>query len=722
MRGAAARVARRWLLLGVTGVVLAETVASEANAGGLVATGIARTVGAGINTGLVRSPVRPPPVASPADVGTGSLLIKRDDGKFHFIPLEGTEVEIDVQGLVASTNVIQRFLNDSEQPVEAVYVFPLPHEAAVYEMEARIGSRLIKSVIKEKEEAKRTYEAAKAEGKRAALLEQERPNIFTTSLANLMPGDHVDVRIRVVEALQWDDGRVRLVFPTVVGPRFIPGNVATGHQGSGVSADTDVVNDASRITPPLLPENATEHHTISIEARVDLGAPLMEVLSPSHHILASRNRDGSTRISLDTAHVLPNKDFVMDLFPERSEKTRSALFVSSEPVGGERHFMMVAYPPTEQKQGERPPMEMLFLVDHSGSMSGKSMEQAREAVLYGLNRLRPGDRFNIVAYDDKFVSFRPWSVDADSSGLEAGRQFVNKLTADGGTMMLPALEYLMATPQDRKYLRYIVVLTDGDLGNEDQIFRALHEQLGEARLFTVAIGSAPNHFLATKMAEYGRGAFAHISDIGEIQREMAHLLDKIQSPALADLSLTWEGLTPEELLPNKLPDLYLGHPLVLFGRLAGGTTGSVEIRGRTGSAKHVERIPLDVRKASFHPAISTLWARKQVDARMNAWRNTYDENERGKLRGQVLDLALKHHLVTQFTSLVAVEEVVVNPGGEQASLAVPTELPDGWERDKVVGANPQGGTWDMFLELLGLCLLAAGCLMLVARRQLRVAA
>jgi Ca-activated chloride channel family protein len=647
------------------------------------------------------------------EITEGSLVFRSPvSGRYDFVPLAHTDVSIDVRGLVASTTVVQRYANTTDQAIEAVYVFPLPPDAAVYDLQVKVGDRLIKSVIKEREEAKRTYEAAKSEGKRAALLEQERPNIFTASLANLMPGDEIDVRIRYVQPLAWEDGRVRLTFPMVVGPRFIPGEPVAGRQGTGWSHDTGAVPDASRITPPVRHPDSRPGHDISVTVRLHAGLALGEVSSTSHDVQIEKKSDGTALVRLAQAATLPNRDFVLEYSRAERGTAHSALFLSPHPSGDETHFMLVAYPPSIQKDDERPPMETLFLIDVSGSMEGTSTVQARSALLQGLDRLRPGDRFNVVAFSDRFAGFSLEPVPATAANLEAGKRFVRGLRATGGTMMLPALEHLMGMPRAEGFLRMILVLTDGDLGNEEQIFASLRRKLGNARLFTVAIGSAPNHFLATKMAEFGRGSFSHIADVSEIEKQMGQLLDTLESPVLTDVSLRMDGAQVAELYPSRPPDLFLAKPLVLFGRLKGKAAGQLVVEGHSRNTPYREALAFDSSTASFHPGITTLWARQRIEEEMDLWRQSQGEEERARRRAAIVEDAIHYNLVTAFTSLVAVEEKVVNDGDAPRTVAVPTELPAGWSLLAVFGANPATGTADAFLDALGAGLLLFGLLLM----------
>ncbi len=642
-------------------------------------------------------------------VGEGCLLYRSPiAGRYEAVPLLHTDAVLEVRGLVASATVTQQYSNSTTQPVEAVYVFPLPHDAAVYDMEIRVGDRVIRSVIRERQEAKRVYDAAKSAGKRAALLEEERPNIFTTSISNIMPGDRIDVRLRYVEPLRWEADQMRIEFPMVVGPRYIPGTQAVGHGGTGWASDTDAVSDASRITPGVHHPDSRSGHDISVAVDLDSGFDTAAIQSISHQISVRRLADGRQHIDLATGNTIPNKDFILDVKQAESIQPKTALFLSPARDSGETEFLLAAFPPTVQP-GARMPVEMLYMIDVSGSMEGTSIQQARGALLQALDRLQPGDRFGVLAFSSGYGEFSPEPLPATAENLSAARRYVKALQAGGGTEMLPALQHLMRKPVSPEYVRHIILLTDGDLGNEDQIFSAMRSDLGNARLYTIAIGSAPNLFLATKMAEFGRGTFTHIADISEIEQQMSRLFSSIESPVLTDVKLTFTGVEAGEVYPDHIPDLFLHQPLLIFGRITKGRSGTVHLTARAGNDPYEASIAFDASQASFHPGITTLWARQRVEDLMDQWRHS-DEKGQAEIHGTVIAHAIRYNLVTRFTSLVAVEEVVVNPGGQSATAAVPAELPAGMQLEKVFGA-PATGTADAFLEVVGLSLLCAGVLL-----------
>ncbi|HET6930217.1 MAG TPA: marine proteobacterial sortase target protein [Candidatus Acidoferrum sp.] len=672
-----------------------------------------------VSAGQGGQPDNAPTDNAPSRVCEGSLLYRSPvSGRYESVPLIHTDVTLDVRGLAAAATVTQQFQNSGTDPIEAVYVFPLPHDSAVYDLEIRIGNRLIRSTIRERGEAKRVYDTAKSEGKRAALVEEERPNIFTTSVANIMPGDRIDVRLRYVQPLGWplnsEDGRVRLVFPMVVGPRYIPGTQAVSHTGTGWGADTDAVPDASRITPIVRNPDSRPGHDISLSVDLDSGFEFGSVNSISHAITVRRLPDGRRHVELASGATIPNKDFVLEIQQAESTQPKSALFLSSDPTSGETHFQLSVFPPTVQPV-KRVPMEMLYMIDVSGSMGGTSITQAREALLQALDRLSPGDRFGILAFNHAYFEFASEPLTASSENITAARHFVQNLQTGGGTEMLPALLHVMRKPETPGYLRHIILLTDGDLGNEEQIFDALRANLGGARLYTVAIGSSPNFFLATKMAQFGRGTFTQIADVAEIREQMGRLLATIESPVLTDVKLAFEGIEVADVYPQRPPDLFLRQPLLLYGRISHGQSGRVRLTARAGGQPYEATFAFDTSTASFHPGITTLWARQRVEDLTDQWR-VCDEDARDGIRAALIAHAIRYRLVTRFTSLVAVEEIVANATGASTTVPVAAELPAGMQMEKVFGA-PATGTADTFLETLGVTLLLLGLVLLCLVRK-----
>ncbi len=472
--------------------------------------------------------------------------------------------------------------------------------------------------------------------------------------------------------------------------------------------------DPSRITPAVRNPEARSGHDISISVDLDPGFAAGSIKGISHDVRATTLAHGKQHVELVDGATIPNRDFVLEIQQAETHEADTSLFLSKGGDTGETHFFLSAFPPSVQP-AERLPIEMLYMIDVSGSMQGTSIEQARAALLRALDRLRPEDRFGILQFSSGYSEFAASPLPATSQNLQVARNYVRGLRAGGGTEMLPALIHLMNKPATPGHLRHIVLLTDGDLGNEDQIFAAMRRDLGGARLYTVAIGSAPNLYLATKMAQFGRGSFTQIADINEIEKQMTDLFSKIESPVLTDLVVSFEGVDVEDVYPKRVPDLFSGQPVLICGRITRGRHGVAHLTGRAGDQLIDKAIPFDTGTETFHPGITTLWARQRVEEWMDSWQKA-DEAAQQQIRTDVIAHAIRYRLVTKFTSLVAVEEKIVNPGGQSNPAAVPAGLPAGWQMEGVWSA-PATGTSDAFYRMLGVTLLLAGLLLFFAARK-----
>lgn len=617
------------------------------------------------------------PLVALSDIKEGSLVMKvSDSDRYELLPQLQTNVAINIEGMVSSTTIDQVFTNSSEQPVEALYVFPLPHTAAVHDMKMLVNDRLIEGVIKEKEEARETYERAKAEGKLAGLAGQERPNIFTSSVANIMPGDTVIVRLTYVETLRYENGTFSLRFPMVVAPRYIPGEAVTGYSGYGRVYDTDAVPDASRITPPVVPPGTRSGAMLSLRVNVNAGLPISSMRSISHDITAIRVEEGAYRIQLRKKETIPNKDFVLEYRIEQGSEPKASLFIAKK--DGDDYFMLMAVPPVNAEEDRTLKKEIVFVLDISGSMAGTSLVQAKEGLINALNLLSADDSFDIISFHDNHDIFAPSSVEASAVNVMNGINYVNTLEAQGGTEALPALKQALMLPRQPDALRMIIFLTDGAVGNEDQLASEVNQHVGDGRLFTVGIGSAPNGHLLEQVSRSGRGTFTYISNRTDVQEKIRELFAKIENPVLMDLGL--DIAQDAEIFPDPIPDLFAGQPLILFGKTEGVRSLNARLTGRSADGHFTIDIPMDLQSATREPAIPTLWARSKVTALMDEYRQGNEA-----VKEQIVDLALRHSLITQFTSFIAVEHRVVNPGGTAKLSAIPTELPEGWVYEKVMG-------------------------------------
>jgi Ca-activated chloride channel family protein len=647
------------------------------------------------------------PTVALHDTGRGSLLIKTDvAGRFQEAPLLQTDVRMRITGLIARVVVTQRFANPTEEWREGVYVFPLPEQAAVDAMRMRVGERVIEGQIKERQQAQQTYQAAKREGKKASLLEQERPNIFSLSVANLGPKEEVEVELEYQEILRYDQGQFRLRFPLVVGPRYIPGcTQIDGFSGEGWARNTPQVPDAERITPPVLHPDEGLINPVSLSVDLEAGFPLRRLESSFHPVVTIETAPFRHQVTLRDKTVPADRDFELVWAPGAGTEPKAALF--TEKREGETYGLVMVIPPDAGVSGvKRLPRETLIIVDTSGSMAGASIEQAKLALEQALSALQPEDSFNLIQFNSYTEKLFPLSVPAGGRELELARRYVQGLRANGGTEMLPALRAGLEGEVPSGRLRQVIFITDGNVGNEAELFGYIQSNLRRSRLFTVGIGSAPNSHFMNKAAQFGRGTYAYIGSPNEVAEKMGDLFRKIESPVLTDITPSWSA-SGVEAWPDRVPDLYLGEPVILLARFSGDLGGGLQVSGNRGNQPWV--VDLKLLGGSEEKGIGKLWARKKISRLMDS---VIEGADREQVRLAVIDLALKHHLVSAYTSLVAVDVTPSRPEGTPGrTAAVPTNLPAGWRYESVFGSLPKGATPASLYLALGLAfLLLAVCL------------
>jgi Ca-activated chloride channel homolog len=478
------------------------------------------------------------------EVTTGTLLFRTaEPDRFVPAPTLDTDVHIAVTGIIARATVQQEFVNPSREQdawAEGIYVFPLPETAAVDHLRMRIGERIIEGQIKERSEAKQTYDRAKQQGTRASLIEQERPNIFTTSLANIGPGERITIEIEYQEILRYDRGKFSLRYPMVVGPRYIPGVpdlVELRHSnagGRGWAFDTDRVPDASRITPPV--QQPREGPVNPTRLTIDLapGFPIGKIESPSHPVLTIKDEQYRHHITLRRESVPSDRDFQLSWKPSNSDHPIVASYIQKTSEAG--YALLMLMPPSPAfTEVPIPPREVIYVIDTSGSMAGTSIAQAKAALQAALSRLRAHDRFNIIQFNSVTHRLFEHAQPVTTRTMQQAVRYVDKLTANGGTEILPALRLALDGIEHHDRLRQVIFLTDGQIGNEDELFEAIHRRLGDSRLFTVGIGSAPNSHFMRKAAEFGRGSFSYIGKTEEVQDKMEALFQKLERPAVTNL-------------------------------------------------------------------------------------------------------------------------------------------------------------------------------------------
>jgi Ca-activated chloride channel family protein len=652
-------------------------------------------------------------------------------------PLLATDIRIEISGPIARTRVRQLFQNPSKVWTEGVYVFPLPEDAGVDEMRFIVGDRVIQGVIKERAEAQRIYEQAKHKGQRASLINQERANIFTTALANIAPGDQIAVEIEFQETLDFDDGDFTLRFPTIVAPRYIPGQKPViGVGGHGIAGNTDQVSDAERISPPVRHPDAGAINPVAFTIQINGAEGVHDIRSVSHKII-QRTENTAAIINLAGGALPADRDFVLEWRSKSDIQTAVNLY--KEVIGGETYLLAMIQPPSLDHFTATKPREVIYVIDTSGSMSGVSLNGAKAALQQALGRLQPEDRFNIVRFASTASALYPTAHRASPDALLQARAFAADLTSDGGTEFLSALKIALNDEIDNSRMRQVVFLTDGAVGNDTEVLSFIRRNLGDSRLFTIGIGSAPNSYLMRKAAEFGHGTFSYIESEDQVAERMIRLFARLEAPVLNNLSAAFHQDPAAEMWPARLPDLYAGEPVMITARLT-KDSGNLSLTAHQDNADWSLMVDLD--EAQHGKGIARFWARQKIENLMDRRHDGFSNDE---IRRLVLPVALQHHLVSQYSSLVAVELEIARPEDKVLiSRAMASNLPHGWNFEKVFGPTAPAAVPNLLKKTnfsdasgrqialkargatpallqtaigLGIILLALACLLGYARRQ-----
>ncbi|MDD2806614.1 MAG: VIT domain-containing protein [Elusimicrobiales bacterium] len=605
------------------------------------------------------------------DLGQGSMQIKGD--ALRILPLKRTEVKAEISGFVAEVLVTQVFGNTSDKPIEAVYVFPLPDNAAVNDLTLTVGDRVIKGQIKKREEARQVYEQAKALGQTAVLLDQERPNIFTQSVANIQPGREIKVTLKYLQNLDYDHGVYKFAFPMTVGPRYIPGEPA-GKSGTGWARDTAQVPDASRITPPVTRPGQRSGRNITVEVKLNAGLAVKNIRSSSHEITVKALGANAAEIALDPGDRIPNKDFLLTYEPDGKAVDAAVL---AHKDGKEGYLTLIVQPQADFPLSDVTPKELVFALDVSGSMSGFPVETAKETALRCLEGMNPGDTFQIFSFasGNQLHFERPLRNTPENVAL--GRTVINELHGGGGTEMLEALRKVLEFPKDPARLRIVLFMTDGYIGNDPEILAFIKEHLNGSRIFPLGVGSSPNRYLLEEMAVLGKGTVQYVRQDekpAKLEKVIEKFYDRISKPVLTDLAVDWKGLDVADASPAVLRDLFSGQPVFIHARYKKAGSAAVVLRGKMKGQPW--EMPVQVNlpaRETANAALGPLWARSRITELSRAMYGRQDAGLKEKITG----LALEHKLVSEYTSFVAVDQSTAAPG--QAPLLVPVEsaLPEG---------------------------------------------
>ncbi|MFK8052333.1 MAG: marine proteobacterial sortase target protein [Woeseiaceae bacterium] len=602
------------------------------------------------------------PLVDIDQVSSGALLFKtpvQGGVEYRQAPRLSTDIDMSIVGDIARGTIVQAFENPTSDWVEAIYVFPLPDDAAVDHMELQIGERKIVGEIHRREAAKKIYDDARKAGKKTALLSQERPNLFTTSVANIAPGERIQVGIEYQQSVQQLGSTYRLRIPLTLTPRFIPGNrfpQSQDRRGSGWAPNTNEVPDASRITPPSVDASvADQGHLVQFSASLDAGRTLLSLTSRYHRIQVTPAASTRYDIVFDDQSERLDHDIELEWEIAPADTATATHFLHRSE---EASYLFARLLPPEIKQGTRTaPRELILVIDTSGSMQGVSMAQARSAAEFAIAELDDSDFFNIIEFDNSASALFTNSQRATQNNRALAMDWLRGLVADGGTNMAPALALALQDAQSSELVRQVLFVTDGAVGNEEALFQQINRDLGRSRLFTVGIGSAPNGWFMRKAAEVGRGTQTTISAVNEVEQRMQTLFGQLAQPALTDIRFDWAGAAVEAY-PETIADLYAGEPVTVAARLPNGDRPEkVTVLATSWDAGLAtpwrQEIPLDWTIAEASPGIGVVWARRKIESLADQRRRGGDPDA---IRESIATVALAHHLVSEATSLVAVDK------------------------------------------------------------------
>ena len=607
---------------------------------------------------------QPPQPSTEESLRTPGGLFANIDGQQQALTLQHTDVKAQVSGNISRVEVTQSFANPYDKPLEAVYKFPLPDNAAVDDMEIIIGDRIIKGSIKKKEEAKQIYEQAKQEGKTAGLLEQERDNVFSQSLANILPGEKIDVTIRYSNSLKFEGGEYEFVFPMVVAPRYEGKQVNLS--GMGMVAQT-------KVSPPILPKNRSGQD-INVAVEINAGVPIALIESPTHQVNIQKS-SFATEVELANGDTIPNKDLILR-YQVAGAETQTTVLTQNNQQGG--HFATYLIPAVDYNPNEIVPKDVVFLIDTSGSQSGAPIKQSKELMRQFIAGLNPEDTFSIVDFSNAATKLSNKPLPNTAQNRDKALAYINNLDANGGTQLMNGIDTVLNfPPPPAGKLRSIVLLTDGLIGDDKYIIGEVQKRLQPGnRLYTFGVGSSTNRFLINRLAEVGRGT-SEIVPYSEPATETAQeFFQEINNPVLTNIETSWIGKGEKpEIYPLAAPDLFANQPLVLYGRKGDGQNGKLKITGTLAGGKRYEQtLNVNFNQVTGNSAIAQLWGRAKIKDLMHQmhWGETPEGKE------AVTNTALAYNLLSDYTSFVAVtEEVRVDPKAASLKEDVAVELPKG---------------------------------------------
>ena len=590
--------------------------------------------------------------AQKASADAGSLQALDENHKpSGRCPLKHTDVKAEISGFLSRVTVTQQFTNPFPNKIEAVYTFPLPQAAAVDDMTMLIGERTVKGKIMRRDEARAAYETAKQMGQVASLLDQERPNIFTQAVANIMPGEEIKITISYVETLQYEAGSYEWSFPMVVGERYSPSSVQP--------------DDSSRISPPRA---ARPGHDISLEIQLNAGVPIQSLNSETHETEVERTGDNRAVVRLKDQATIPNKDFVLK-YHVAGETIDDALLAHRAERGG--FFTLILQPPQRVAPEDVMPKELVFVLDSSGSMGGFPFETAKKTLLLALDNLYPNDTFNVITFAGETRILFSEPVPATRGNITKAKKLLANIDSDGGTEMMKAITAALDPSDSQQHVRIVCFMTDGEVGNDNEILAEIQKH-PNARVFAMGFSDSPNRYLLDKMAEYGRGEVDYVADNSDASVAAKRFHERVRNPLLTDVSVDWSNLPVSDVYPTRIPDLFSAKPVILSGRYTQGGKGVIRLKGRSAGQEFVREITIELpENEAGHDVLATLWARRRIDNLMSGYVAGADPAFLETQRKEITNLGLDFKLMTQFTSFVAIDDLIFTGGEAPQRVNVP---------------------------------------------------
>lgn len=587
------------------------------------------------------------------------FLIDGMDTATDSFPLKETNVSVNINGIFAETFVTQTYSNEGQEPINATYVFPASSRVTIHGMKMEIGDEIITAKIKEKEEARHDYEQAKSEGKSASLLEQQRPNVFTMDVANVMPGDIIRIELHYTEMITPTDGIYQFVFPTVAGPRYTSPSVP-----KSLKAETWIAS-------PFLRLGDTPREKYNINVNLSAGVPITDLQCGSHKIDVAWDNQTSARISLSNPEEFAgNRDFILDYKLTGTEISSGLMLGTGE---SENFFLLMVQPPERYTPETIPPREYIFILDVSGSMYGFPLDTSKELIRNLAGSLRETDRFNVILFSDSLIQMSPESVPATAENVQKAFALIDNEEGGGGTELAPALETALGIPASPGAARSVIAITDGYISGEREIFDIIGRNIGTTNFFSFGIGSSVNRYLIDGIAKTGLGESFVVTDPSEAAATADRFRTYIQSPVLTDVQVTYDGFDVYDIEPPTLSTLFASRPIVLFGKWKGEPSGTIHITGKTGGRDYAEDIPVSAAiPLEANNIIQYLWARTRVE-RLTDYGMTEDLQANAKK--EVTELGLRYSMMTPYTSFIAVTEKVRNTEGKSTDVKQPLPIP-----------------------------------------------